>query len=447
MDTLLFVVEALVVIGAILMGTRSSGVGLGLWGGVGVFVLVFVFQENPGSIPIDAVFIVLVVVLAASVMQASGGIDWMVSVAAGIIASRPRQIVFIAPLVSFVFCIGAGTANILYPLLPVIYDVSYESKVRPSRPLSLAVVASGVALCCSPVAAAMAAMTTLTDVEPHNFDLVHVMAVTIPACLVGIVVAALVVSRMGPELEDDPEFQRRLAAGELAPAAEAKAASADVAASTPQGRLSALIFLAGVAAILFFGLFPDLRPSVTTEGVSQPISMTVTIQILMFTAGALIVLFCKPKVSDVPSQSVFDAGIVSAIALFGLAWLTDTFITAHEDAILDTIGGWVTDVQILLAVALFFIAALTTSQSTATRTIVPIGLAAGVSAGVVTGMWPAVGGVYALPTNGTQIAAANFDRTGSTTLGTKLLDHSFFVPMMALIIPTIAVGLVIGSIL
>ena len=100
-----------------------------------------------------------------------------------------------------------------------------------------------------------------------------------------------------------------------------------------------------------------------------------------------------------------------------------------------------TDWKFLFALAVFLVAALTTSQSTATRTIVPIGLAAGLAPGIVTGMWAgALGGVYTLPANGTQIAAANFDLSGTTKLGTKLIDHSFFIPMLVLSVTTIAVG-------
>ena len=198
------------------------------------------------------------------------------------------------------------------------------------------------------------------------------------------------------------------------------------------GRNSALVFLAGVLAIVFFGLFPDLRPSFEVEGEGTvPIDMTTTIVLLMFVVGAVILLVGRPDIASVPDQSVFKAGMISAIALFGIAWLTATFISAHEEYIIDTIGGWVTDWEFIFALAVFLVAALTTSQSTATRTIVPIGLAAGLSPASSTGMWAgALGGVYTLPANGTQIAAANFDLTGTTKLGTKLIDHSFFIPML-----------------
>jgi anaerobic C4-dicarboxylate transporter DcuA/anaerobic C4-dicarboxylate transporter DcuB len=168
----------------------------------------------------------------------------------------------------------------------------------------------------------------------------------------------------------------------------------------------------------------------------------------MFTAGVAILFLGRPDVSEVPNQSVFKAGMVSAIALFGIAWLTATFIAAHEEAIVSTVGSWVTAAPFVFAIAVFIVAALTTSQSTATRTIVPIGLAAGLAPGVVTGLWAgALSGVYTLPANGTQIAAANFDLTGTTKLGTKLLDHSFFVPMLIMTVVSVASGAAIGAIL
>lgn len=477
-----FVLEAVVVLGAIVMGTRAGGVGVGLWGGLGTFVLVFVFGEAPGEPPAAALAIILAVVTSAALMQAAGGVDWMVAVAARIIEKRPKQITLIAPLTAFVFSIGAGTSNIIYPLLPVIYDLSYKNGIRPSRPLTVTVVQSGIALAASPVSAAMAAMLTLTDVAPYNLGLTQILAITIPSCVIGIVVTSLVTNRMWKELDDDPEVQERIAAGQLAPRTAAVAAattgsagtaptdvtyeptptSADAPTSaadappsaasqlsyTSRGRNSALTFFAGVLAIVLLGLFPDLRPSFEVEGEgSVPIDMTTTIVLVMFVVGAVILYVGRPNVSSVPDQTVFKAGMISAIALFGIAWLTATFISAHEEYIIDTIGSWVTDWRFLFAAAVFLVAALTTSQSTATRTIVPIGLAAGLPPGIVTGMWAGgLGGVYTLPANGTQIAAANFDLSGTTKLGTKLIDHSFFIPMLVLSITTIAVGAVIGAV-
>lgn len=443
MDIALFIAQLVVVLGCIVMGTRSSGVGLGLWGGTGVAILVFGFRLSPGSPPVDALLIVLSVVLASSMMQAAGGIDWMVSIAAKLISRSPKQITLVAPLVSFLFSVGAGTSNILYPLLPVIQDLSYRNGIRPSRPLSLSVVATGVALACSPVSAAMAAMVTLTDTAPWNFELIDILKVTIPAAIVGIVLSSIVVNRLGKEIAEDPEIQAKIAKGELAaPHADAQEVKAAVTV-TAAGRNAALIFLLGVAAIVIFGLFKGLRP-LDAEGAA--ISMTPVIEIVMFVVGTLILLVSRPKVAEIPTMTVFRAGMVSAIALFGLAWLTDTFLSAHTKLIAEGVGGLVTAAPWIFALGVFLVCVLTTSQSTATRTIVPIGLAAGIPLGLLSGMWAgAFAGIYLLPTNGSQIAAANFDTSGSTKLGTKLVDHAFFLPTLILGVTTIAAGALFGA--
>jgi anaerobic C4-dicarboxylate transporter DcuA/anaerobic C4-dicarboxylate transporter DcuB len=374
----------------------------------------------------------------------AGGIEWMVAMAARAIRSHPRQVTLIAPLMSFLFCLGAGTGNIVYPLLPVIYDVSYQAKVRPSRPLSMTVVASGIALACSPVSAAMAAMITLTDVAPYNFSMVEVLSVTIPAALIGIVVTSMIMNRIGKELPEDPDYLARVADGRLT---EVDPAALDQQLTyTKQGRNAAFIFLAGVVVIVIFGLFPDIRPTIATELGSEPIGVTPIIQMVMFVVAALILLVSRPAAKEIPESSVFKAGIVSAIALFGLAWLTDTFIARWETEIVETVGGWVTDYQAVFFFGVFLVAALTTSQSTATRTIVPIGLAVGLHPAVVSGMWAGgFAGVFTLPTNGSQIAAANFDQTGTTKLGTKLLDHSFLLPVLLLGATTAIPGVIIGN--
>ncbi|WP_062307819.1 anaerobic C4-dicarboxylate transporter family protein [Demequina subtropica] len=445
--TISFVLEAIVVLGSIVLGTRAGGVGVGIWGGVGMFVLVFLFGEAPGEAPITAIGIILGVVTSAALMQAAGGIDWMVAMAARVIEKRPKQITVIAPLTAFLFCAGAGTGNIVFPLLPVVYDLSVKNGIRPARPLTVTVVQSGIALAASPVSAAMAAMLAFTDVAPYNLGLAQILAITFPACVIGIVVTSLVVNRMWKDMDDDPEIQERIAAGAVAALRDDAGGSSTAHLTyTSRGRNAAITFLLGVLAIVMFGIFEVLRPTYTVDGEEVRVGMGVTIILVMLVVSAIIIFVGRPKVASVPDQSVFKAGMVAAIALFGIAWLTATFIAAHEDYIVSTVGSWVTDFRFIFALAVFLVAAMTTSQSTATNTIVPIGLAAGLPVGTVAGMWAGgLGGVYTLPANGPQIAAANFDETGSTKLGTKLLDHSFFVPMAILSVTTVVVGALIGA--
>ncbi|MCT1397246.1 anaerobic C4-dicarboxylate transporter family protein [Microbacterium sp. p3-SID338] len=441
----ILVAELIVVVLAIFMGTRTSGIGLGVWGLVGVAVLVFVFGEAPGNAPVDAVFIVITVITAASTMQAAGGIDWMVSVAAKVIRKRPKSVVFLAPAMSFLFTVGAGTGNIFYPLLPVIYDVSYQQKIRPERALSVSAVASQVGILCSPVSAATASMVVL--LAPQGVDLGGLLLIMWPASIAGLLVAALVMMRHGKDLEDDPEYQKRLAEGQIKPpvvdAHENKLPATAV--------LSASLFLAGVAVIVFFGLFENLRPVIGTDDDGDPLrlSVTVIIEVVMGIIAALIFVFCKVKAADVPKQSTFPAGIVGAIALFGIAWLANTFVAANQTLIVDGLGSVVSGSSaflgaLLFALALFAVAMLTTSQSSATNAIVPIGITIGLPASLVVGLWPAAMGIYTLPANGSQVATVAFDQTGTTKMGKFVFDHSFQLPNLVYVGTAIVVGVALS---
>jgi anaerobic C4-dicarboxylate transporter DcuB len=444
-NVVLLIIELLVVIAAIYMGTRTSGIGLGVWGLVGVAVLVLVFGQAPGNAPVDAVFIVITVITAASTMQAAGGIDWMVSIAAKVIRRRPKSVVFLAPAMSFLFTVGAGTGNIFYPLLPVIYDVSYQQKIRPERALSVSAVASQVGILCSPVSAATASMVVL--LAPQGVDLGGLLLIMWPASIAGLFVAALVMLRHGKDLDDDPVFQKRLAEGQIKPPAQ----DAHEKKLPRTAVLSASIFLVGVGVIVFFGLFEGLRPVIGTDDNGDPVrlSVTVIIEVVMGVIAALIFVFCRVKASDVPKQPTFPAGMVGAIALFGIAWLANTFVAANQNLIVSGLGSVVAGSSaflgaLLFALALFAVAMLTTSQSSATNAIVPIGITIGLPASLLVGLWPATMGIYTLPANGSQVATVAFDQTGSTRMGRFVFDHSFQLPNLVYIGVAIVVGVALS---
>ena len=435
MDWVLVAVQGLVVIGFIALGVRSGGIGLGLWGGVGTLVLVFVFGLDPGEPPISAILIIIAVVSAAASMQAAGGVDYMVVVASKALRARPKALNFVAPYVSYLLTILTGTSNTFFSIIPVINEVAYANKIRPERALAGSTVANALGITSSPVAAAMA--TLLPLVEIYNYDLVDVLLITVPASLIGIFAMSLVMSRYGTELEDDTEYKRRLAAGEVQPPAPA----ADIVLQ-PFAKRSVAIFLAGVAAICVFGFVESIRPTVAAEGGGvEPMSITPLIQMIMLTAAALILVFCHVKATDVPGTAIFRSGMIAMIALFGIAWMADTFIANNEDAIVQALGGLAEKWPFMIAVAIFLVAGLTTSQSAATRTMVPLGLALGIGAGYMIAMWTAVVGVLFLPANGTQIAAAEADTTGTTTLGKRVVDHSFQVPLQICWIVTALAGI------
>jgi anaerobic C4-dicarboxylate transporter DcuB len=280
--------------------------------------------------------------------------------------------------------------------------------------------------------------TILPLVEVYDYNLVDVLLITIPASIVGIFVMSLVMSRHGTELEEDAEYRRRVDAGLVQPPAAAGAVQL-----LPYAKRSVAIFLGAVLVICIFGLFEGIRPTVAAEegGGVEPLAVTPIIQMVMLTAAALIVLLAKVKSADIPRTSIFTSGMVAMIALFGIAWMADTFIASNEDAIVSALGDLAGRWPFMIAVAIFAVAALTTSQSAATRTMVPLGLALGIGAGYMVAMWTAVAGVLFLPANGTQIAAAEADTTGTTTLGKRVIDHSFQLPLQVAWIVTALVGI------
>jgi anaerobic C4-dicarboxylate transporter DcuA/anaerobic C4-dicarboxylate transporter DcuB len=436
-DWILVAVQGLVVIAFIALGVRSGGIGLGLWGGVGTLVLVFLFGLDPGEPPFSAMLIIIAVVSAAAAMQAAGGVDYMVKIASQALRARPKALNFVAPYISYVLTILTGTSNTFYSIIPVINEVAYANKIRPERALASSTVANALGITSSPVAAAMA--TLLPLVEIYNYDLVDVLLITIPASLVGIFAMSLVMSQYGKDLDQDPEFQRRLAAGEIKPPAP----MGDIELQ-PYAKRSVAIFLAGVLAICVFGFFEGIRPTVAAEGGGvEPMSVTPLIQMIMLTAAALILILAHVNAGDIPGTPIFKSGMVAMIALFGIAWMADTFIANNEDAIVEALGSMAENWPFMIAVAIFLVAALTTSQSAATRTMVPLGLALGIGAGYMIAMWTAVVGVLFLPANGTQIAAAEADETGTTTLGKRVVDHSFQLPLQIAWVVTALVGVAI----
>ena len=436
-DWILIAVQGLVVIGFIALGVRSGGIGLGLWGGVGTLVLVFVFGLDPGEPPTSAMLIIIAVISAAAAMQAAGGVDYMVQIASRALRARPKALNFIAPYVSYLLTILTGTSNTFFSIIPVINEVAYSNKIRPERALAGSTVASAFGITSSPVAAAMA--TILPLVEIYNYDLVDVLLITIPASIIGIFAMSVVMSRHGKDLDDDVEYQRRLASGEVQPPAPPAEIQL-----LPYAKRSVAIFLSGVLAICVFGFFEGIRPTVAAEGGGvEPMSVTPLIQMIMLTAAALIVLLCHVKAGDIPGTQIFKSGMVAMIALFGIAWMADTFIANNEDAIVQALGSMAENWPFMIAVAIFLVAALTTSQSAATRTMVPLGLALGIGAGYMIAFWTAVVGVLFLPANGTQIAAAEADTTGTTSLGKRVVDHSFQLPLQIAWIVTALVGCLI----
>jgi anaerobic C4-dicarboxylate transporter DcuA len=439
--TLAIVLQFIVVLAAIWMGARSSGIGLGLWGAVGLLVLVAGFGINPTSPPIDVMLIILAVIMAASVMEAAGGIDFLVRIAERIIRANPKYVTIVAPLTTWTFTFVAGTGHIVYPLLPVIYETAHRSGIRPERPMAVATIASQQAITASPVAAATAAMIGLfAEKGMTQWGLPQILMVCVPATLTGVVAAAIVSMFVGKDLKDDPEYQARLAAGQI-PAPQADTSRTPL---KPGARLSAFIFLAGVALVVLFGFFPSLRQ---LPGAKSPLAMPIVIEILMMSVAAIMLLVTKVAVDEVPKTATLRAGVVAVIGIFGLAWLGDSFIAANKDVIVPAIGDWAKVAPWTFAFGLFLASVLLYSQAATTRALMPLGIALGIPPQFLIAMFPSVNGYFFIPTYGSLIAAINFDLSGTTKIGKYVLNHSFMIPGLVATSVAVFTGLAIARVI
>jgi len=440
--SLTLILQLVVLLAAIAIGARAGGVGMGLWGGVGLAILVFGFGAAPGSIPGEVLLIILTVIMAASAMEAAGGIDFLVRIASGIIRKSPRHVTLIAPLVSYTFTFLAGTGHIFYPLLPVIYEVAMKGRVRPERPIAVSTIASQQAITASPVSAATAALIALLG--PKGVGLPEILMICIPATLLGVIVAALIQTRIGVELDQDPEYRRRVDSGELT---ETRAgADESVSAALPRGAgVSAGIFLAGVFMVVCCGLFPVIR-KVGLADAPVTVSMPMTIAMVMLAVAAAILLFTGTSAAQVVKTKTSQAGVTAVIGILGLAWLGDTFIDANSTVIIGGLSKMAEAYPALFSVGLFATSMLLYSQAATTQTLMPLGLTLGIAPAALAGMFPAVNGYFFIPTYGTLIAAVNFDRSGTTRIGKYVLNHSFMIPGLVSTVVAVTTGLLIAKV-
>ena len=424
----MMLVQLLLVLVCIIIGARLGGIGLGVMGGVGVAVLTFVFGLQPGALPIDVMLMIAAVISAAACMQAAGGLDYMVKVAERILRSNPQYVTILAPLVTYAFTFLAGTGHVAYSVLPVIAEVATETKIRPERPLGIAVIASQQAITASPISAATVALLGL--LAGFDITLFDILKISVPATLVGVIVGALFSMKVGKKLVDDPEYQRRLQSGEL----DAKHVELNDVKNRFGARISVLLFIGATFLIVLFGSMPSLRP--TFDGVQ--VGMPVIIEMLMLATAALILLLTRTNGASAAQGSVFSAGMQAVVAIFGIAWMGDTFISGNIVELKSSIEGVVTEMPWLFGVALFVMSILLYSQAATVRAIVPLGIALSISPMMLIALFPAVNGYFFIPNYPTLVDAINFDRTGTTRIGKWVLNHSFMMP--GLVATAVAIG-------
>lgn len=419
---------------AIIVGAKLGGIGLGVMGGLGLAILTFIFGLQPTAPPIDVMLMIAAVISAASCMQVAGGLDYLVKLAERILRRNPAHITILAPLVTYTFTFLAGTGHIAYSLLPVISEVALETKIRPERPLAIATIASQQGITASPISAATVAL--LGMLAGFGVTLFDILKICIPATIIGILAGAFYSMHVGKELADDPEYIKRLNAGLLN---DKKAAVLSDVKNLTKARISVAIFIITTLLIVLFGSIPSLRPTFGDKSLDMPL----LIEILMLTAAALIMLITRTNGIEAAKGSVFSAGMQAVIAIFGIAWMGDTFINGNIAELKGAIEGIITQMPWLFGLALFVMSILLYSQAATIRAIAPLGIALGISPMMLIALFPAVNGYFFIPNYPTIIAAINFDQTGSTRIGKWILNHSFMMPGLITTAVSLGVGLLL----
>jgi anaerobic C4-dicarboxylate transporter DcuA len=433
----------------IFIGARMSGIGLGVMGMIGLLILLFVFRMQPADPPLEVMLIILSVVTAAAALQAAGGMDYLVNLAGKLLRSRPGQITILGPLVTYCFTLFAGTAHISYSILPIIAEVAIKKRIRPERALSMSVTAAHMGITASPVSAASAAL--LTVLAPAGIKLADILLICIPSTIIGVIVGILFVLKRGKELSVDPEFLERMKDPVFAKNLDAGSDDA-VAVLKPGATSSVAIFALAVLGVVLIGSFPSLLPvfsdregftpgfAVNASGQVQIPSM---IMMIMLAAAGLIILFCKTTAAQVTKASLFASAGQATIAVFGVVWMSSTFMNHNAVAIENTLGKLVTSYPWSFALALFTLSILLFSQAATTKALVPLGLTLGLPPAYLVGIFPAVNGHFFVPGYPTLLTAIQFDRTGTTRIGKYVLNHSFMLPGIVTTTAAVVAGVVL----
>lgn len=474
------IVELLVVLVALWIGARYGSLALGAISGIGLAILVFGFQMKPGEPPTDVIYIIIAAVTCAGMLQASGGMDWMIQIAERLLRKHPERITILAPFTTFILTMLVGTGHVVYTLMPIICDIALKKGIRPERPCGIASIASQIGITCSPIAAAVVAFSTISIDNGFQVSNVQILLVTIPACIIGILMAVAVSWHRGLDLDKDPKFlakikdpvQREYIYGNTATTLDKKIA--------PESKRAVYIFLFALVVIVIISICSmmgiNLLPSYdtvqvikggpatvtlpdgtvetakqlakagvvmagVTHVVSKPLAMNILIQITMITAAALMILFCKAKVKAAVGGAVWQNGMVAVVAIYGIAWMSDTFFSNYEAEIQLMLADLVKAYPWTIALAFFFVSVLINSQGAVVVAMLPLAYSLGIDGWILLGVMPSVYGYFFIPNYPSDIATVNFDRSGTTVIGKYLLNHSFMLPGMVHVITASIAGL------
>jgi anaerobic C4-dicarboxylate transporter DcuB len=477
--SLLMILQLMIVLGALWVGSRYGSLALGAISGIGLALLVFGFGLKPGTPPTDVIYIIIAAVTCAGIMQASGGMDWLIQMAERLLRKHPDRITFLAPLTTFFLTVLVGTGHVVYTLMPIICDIALKKGIRPERPCGVASIASQVGITCSPIAAAVVAFVSISNTNGFNITIPQVLMVSIPACLCGLMAAASASYHRGLDLDKDPEFQRKIAdpvQREYIYGSNATTLDKEI----PQSAKNAVfIFLGALAVIVFFAIFQDALPTYktlravhdsnalyinpdlsvsgdqlvkanvylkgTTEWYDKTLPMNIVIQIVMISAAALMIIFCKAAPKKAVAGPVWQSGMVAVVAIYGIAWLADTYFANYLNEMKVMLAGVVAMYPWSIALVFFIVSVLINSQGAVVVAMLPLAYQLGIEGPVLLGVLPSVYGYFFIPNYPSDIATVNFDRSGTTVIGKYLLNHSFMMPGLICVFTSTIVAYILSS--
>jgi anaerobic C4-dicarboxylate transporter DcuB len=475
------VIQLLVVLLALYVGSRYGSLALGAISGIGLALLVFGFGMKPGSPPTDVIYIIIAAVTCAGIMQASGGMDWLIQIAEKMLRKHPDRITFLAPLSTFILTVLVGTGHVVYTLMPIICDISLKQGIRPERPCGVASIASQVGITCSPIAAAVVAFVTISNANGFDVSIPQVLMISFPACVCGLMAAAAASYHRGLDLDKDPQFQAKLkdpVQREYIYGSNATTLDKEI----PQSAKNAVyVFLGALCVIVLFAIFQDILPSYSTikavkgapdftfddgtvasaaalakakviipgitEASTVQLKMNVVIQIVMISAAAIMILFCKASPVKAVHGAVWQSGMVAVVAIFGIAWLADTYFSNYTNEMQTMLGDIVAKYNWSIALVFFLVSVLINSQGAVVVSMLPLAYSLGIPGWVLLGVFPSVYGYFFIPNYPSDIATVNFDRSGTTVIGKYLLNHSFMMPGLIHIFTATIVAYVLSMII
>jgi anaerobic C4-dicarboxylate transporter DcuB len=439
-----FTLQIVLILACLFYGARKGGIALGLLGGIGIVILVFAFRVAPGKPPVDVMLTIVAVVAASATLQASGGLDVLLQLAERILRRNPKYVSILAPFTTCTLTMLCGTGHVVYTMLPIIYDVAIKNGIRPERPMAGSSIASQMGIMASPVSVAIVSLVAFLAKAPAGspvIDFVTLLSITIPSTLVGVLMIGIFSWFRGKDLDKDEAFQQLVADPE-----HRKAVYGDTATllgKTLSGSQWAAmwIFVGAIAVVALLGAVVDLRPLVA----GKPLSMVLTIQMFMLLAGALIIVFTKTNPAMIAKNEVFRSGMIAVVAVFGVAWMADTVFEANLPGIKAALADVVKTQPWTYALALLIVSKLVNSQAAAVSAMVPVALSIGVPPGYVVAFAAASYGYYILPTYPSDLAAIQFDRSGTTHIGKYVINHSFIVPGLIGVFSSCVFGYILAT--